>query len=115
MSNIESLENDLPLIAEYSKMFKALSNPIRLRIFLRSLAKHPPGTIVDIDVDTMLSCQRSLAEEYGLAPSTISHHIKELSNVGLLHVQRTGQQVAIWVDVDAVEKLKLFFNHVGSK
>jgi len=112
MSNIENLENDLATLEQYAKMFKALSNPVRLRIFLRSLAKHPPGTTCDIDVDMMLSCQRSLAEEYGMAASTISHHIKELSNVGLLHVRREGQRVVIWVDADAVDKLKTFFNHL---
>ncbi|WP_353570451.1 helix-turn-helix domain-containing protein [Candidatus Albibeggiatoa sp. nov. BB20] len=113
MSNIKSLENDLPLIDEYAKIFKALSNPIRLRVFLYTLAKHPPGTVIDIDVDAMMSCQRSLAEECGVAASTMSHHIKELNNAGLLHTKRTGQQVVIWVDVDAMEKLKLFFSTIS--
>ena len=113
MSNIENLEADLILIDEYTKIFKALSNPIRLRVFLHTLAKHPPGTIIDIDVETMMSCQRSLAEEYGIAASTMSHHIKELNNAGLLRTKRTGQQVVIWVDVDAMEKFKLFFSTIS--
>jgi len=113
MSNIENLENNLSLVEEYAKMFKALSNPIRLRIFLRTLSKHPPGTTIDVDVDAMISCQRSLAEEYGIAASTMSHHIKELNNAGLLRTKRTGQQVVIWVDVDAMEKFKRFFVHLS--
>ncbi|MDM8546348.1 ArsR/SmtB family transcription factor [Candidatus Venteria ishoeyi] len=113
MSNIKTLENDLPVLEQYAKMFKALSNPVRLRIFLRSLEKHPPGMTCDIDVDTMLSCQRSLATEFGLAPSTISHHVKELSNVGLLHVRRDGQRVLIWVDAEAIQKLDLFFGSLS--
>lgn len=55
-------------------MFKALSDPNRLRIFAELMAG-----------DT---CNCELKEELGLAPNLLSHHLKVLENAGLVNSRR---------------------------
>jgi ArsR family transcriptional regulator, arsenate/arsenite/antimonite-responsive transcriptional repressor len=79
-------------------LFKALSNPNRLKLYAMLLPCLPPGTVCVADADEVESCQRKLSEHIGLAPSTVSHHLKELKNAGLIHMKRQGKQVSIEVD-----------------
>ena len=92
----------------YADIFKALSNPNRLKIFLRLASCCKPGTIGYIDDD---SCAYvgELADEVDIGKSTVSHHIKELKRVGLLRTERQGQKIACWVDPQVVSDLHLFF------
>jgi len=89
--------------------FKALSNPNRLKIFLRLLTCCPPGTVCSVD-DAQKLCVSELGNELDVAPSTLSHHIKELHNAGLLQMERRGQHVDCWVDPQRVEALRDFFD-----
>ena len=93
---------------EYAEIFKALSNPNRLKIFLRLASCCKPGTIGYIDED---SCAYvgELADEVEIVKSTVSHHIKELKRVGLLRTERRGQKIACWVDPQLVNELHSFF------
>ncbi len=89
-------------------MFKALSNPQRLRIFLTFCTCCAPGPCSTTDAG-MGSCVVSLGEDLRLAASTVSHHIKELRQAGLIRVERRGQRIDCSISEDVVEMLQAFF------
>ena len=88
--------------------FKALSNPHRLRIFLRLFAQCPPGGTCCAD-PTLLSCVGDLGRRLAIAPSTVSHHLKELRQAGLIRMDRRGRRVACSLDPRVVEDLASLF------
>ncbi len=88
----------------FAEMFKALSNPHRLHIFLRLISCCPPGTRCNWDSEAKRYVGQ-LAEEVSVAASTVSHHIKELRNAGLIMVARRGKNIECWMDADAVRSL----------
>lgn len=94
-----------------AEIFKALSNPNRLKIFLRLTTCCRPGTVglydKDVDVDTMFV--GDIGRELDVGKPTVSHHIKELRRVGIIRTERRGQNIACWVDPDIIEELKQFF------
>jgi DNA-binding transcriptional ArsR family regulator len=65
--------------AETVKVYKALGEPTRLRI-IQLLAEHRE-----------LSCTE-ISEQLNLSPccSTLSHHLKQLSDCGLLELRKEG-------------------------
>lgn len=101
MSNYKNTE-------ELAEIFKALSNPNRLRIFMRLASCCKPGTVGYINEDTSAYIGE-LADEVTIVKSTVSHHIKELKRVGLIKTERQGQKIACWVDPEIVDALHDFF------
>jgi len=100
-------------IEKYAEIFKALSNPNRLKIFLRLISCCSPGTVwsisekLDSDVDGC-ACVGALGQDLGIVPSTLSHHMKELRYAGLIRMKRNGQKIEYAIDPEAVEALKNF-------
>lgn len=108
MSNYR--ENQVPRITE---MFKALSNPNRLKIFLRLLACCPTGPFQTIDPGAeaeACACVGELGQDLAIGASTISHHIKELRRAGLIRVERQGQKMECSLDPEALATLRGFFS-----
>jgi len=87
-------------------MFKALSNPQRLRIFL-SLTQCCASC--EATEEGMRRCVGELGEDLDVGPSTVSHHMKELRQAGLVCVERRGQKVECWVRDEALQVLAAFF------
>ncbi len=100
MSNIEKP----PLAAA----FKALSNPHRLTLFNRLLNCCEPGTRCDAASATRF-CVGDLGEGLEIAPSTLSHHLKELNRAGLVEMARKGKRVECWVEPEKLKTLSQFF------
>ena len=102
MSNIRNDDID-----RYAGVFAALGNPHRLQIFLRLLSccggKHFTAD------DSACACVGELGCELGIVPSTVSHHIKELRQSGLIQIKRHGKRVECWIDTESVRKLKTLF------
>ncbi|MBT2457817.1 helix-turn-helix transcriptional regulator [Streptomyces sp. ISL-86] len=77
--------NERPLSAEEaertSKMFKALSDPVRLRLF-SLVASHAGGEACVCDIS-----------DVGVSQPTVSHHLKKLKDAGLLSSERRGTWV----------------------
>lgn len=94
---------------ELAESFKALSNSNRLQIFLRLLSCCTPGTVCSADSVNGF-CVGELGEDLDVAPSTLSHHIKELQRAGLIKTQRRGQNIECYVDAEKVRILKEFFS-----
>ena len=108
MSNNRTLS-----IEKFSEIFKALSNPNRLKIFLRLADCCTPGTPIKIDRDTepeKCACVGELGKDLGVVPSTLSHHIKELYRAGLIRMERKGQKIECWIDPETVAAIKKFFS-----
>ncbi|MCP4022900.1 MAG: helix-turn-helix transcriptional regulator [Desulfobacteraceae bacterium] len=111
MSNFETTINDDKKIKTFSRIFKALSNPNRLKIMLEltSCHKGQESFSASMDADQVENCQQEFARELGLAPSTISHHFKELRRAGLLKIKREGKSFIVWVDKEVVESIRQLF------
>ncbi len=105
MSNNRNNEVD-----RFSELFKALSNPHRLRILIRLVDCCGPGEICSSE--RMRACVGQLGQDLGIAPSTTSHHVKELHRAGLIQMQRRGQNIDCWVDSEAIDKLEKFFSRL---
>lgn len=77
--------NSRPLSAgdaeTFAGMFKALSSPVRLRLFSR-VAAHPAGEVCVCDIS-----------DVGVSQPTVSHHLKVLREAGLLTSERRGTWV----------------------
>lgn len=99
MSN--SKTTDLERLAD---MFKALGNSHRLAIFLRLISCCPPGTKWVAGPESRRVVGQ-LGEDLDIAPSTLSHHIKELRTAGLIRAERRGKNIECWVDAEALNTL----------
>jgi ArsR family transcriptional regulator len=98
---------------EFAEIFKALSNPNRLRIFLRLLSCCTPGTRATIESNIdfeRCACVGELGQDLGIVPSTMSHHIKELRRAGLIRMERRGQKIECWIDPETIATLQGFFS-----
>lgn len=96
-----------PDLTRSAEVFKALGHPHRLAIFLRMVQRCAPGTR-ESDAERTAAVGE-LAEGLGIAPSTVSHHMKELRQAGLIHMQRAGQATECWVEPEALRELAAFF------
>lgn len=80
----ESAERVAPLL-------KAIADPVRLRL-LSLVASHEDGE----------ACVCDLNEAFDLSQPTVSHHLKMLHEVGLLHREKRGVWVYYRVVPDAL-------------
>jgi ArsR family transcriptional regulator len=101
--------NKIIKLDRFAEVFKALSNANRLKIFQRLASCCKPGTIGVIDT-CETACVGELGRELDIVPSTVSHHIKELRQAGLIRTRRRGQKIECWVDPEVVDQLKRFFS-----
>ncbi|WP_068179678.1 metalloregulator ArsR/SmtB family transcription factor [Mycobacterium sp. UM_CSW] len=83
-----------PQAAELAAMFKALGDPVRLRL-LSLIASHPGGE----------ACVCEISATFDVSQPTISHHLKLLRSAGLLDCERRGTWVYYWVVPSALRQL----------
>lgn len=93
---------------QFADKFKALSNPHRLALFQRLMTCCAPGTKCGLD-ESGRFCVGTLGEGINIAPSTLSHHLKELQRCGLIQTERSGKNVYCWIDPTIVDQLRDFF------
>ena len=94
--------------ADVAEMFKALSNRHRVAIFRRLVSCCVPGTQCSPG-ESGSECVGDLGRDLGIAPSTVSHHIKELRRAGLIHIERRGRKVECRVEPAMLDALSQFF------
>jgi ArsR family transcriptional regulator, arsenate/arsenite/antimonite-responsive transcriptional repressor len=80
-------------------MFKALGDPVRLRL-LSLIASHPGGE----------ACVCEISTTFDVSQPTISHHLKLLRSAGLLDCERRGTWVYYWVIPSALQQLSSFLH-----
>ena len=81
--------------AELANGFSALSDPVRLRV-LSILAASPEGEV----------CVCEFVEPLGKSQPTISHHMKVLSEAGLVQGDRRGKWVWYSLNHDRLFQLR---------
>ena len=87
---------------QIATMAKALGHPARIAIieYLLSVKSCICGDIVN---------------ELPLAQPTVSQHLKELKNAGLIKGSIEGNAICYCVDPDAMHTLNTFLNHIISQ
>ncbi|MCF1594535.1 ArsR/SmtB family transcription factor [Streptomyces muensis] len=83
--------------AELAKIFKALGDPVRLRL-LSLIASRAGGEV----------CVCDLTPAFDLSQPTISHHLKLLRQAGLIDCERRGTWVYYWVLPAILDRLSMF-------
>jgi ArsR family transcriptional regulator len=81
--------------AELAAGFKALADPVRIRL-LSLIAAAPEGT----------ACSCDLEEPVGKSQSTVSHHLSILADAGLITKEKVGRWVNCTVVPDRVAALR---------
>jgi ArsR family transcriptional regulator len=81
-------------VHRYADMFAALGTESRLRILRLLLAAHPQGMVVG-----------DIADELGIAASTLSHHLDKLRNEELVTVRREGTFLRYGANTTALQDL----------
>lgn len=107
MSNFQTID-----AGQLADMFKALSNPNRLKIFMQLIDCCAPGTRWEMD-NACCAYMSDLTRELDIVPSTISHHMKELRRAGLIRMRRQGRKMECWVDPEAVQAIGRIFEPQG--
>ncbi len=107
-------------LSNYVKIFKALSNEQRLKIFImiHKGCCVPEGKgHSEIKIEDKACCpvagviEKAFTKVCGcmnLSKSTVSHHFKELQNAGLITCEREGQMFRCKVNEEAVNYIKKF-------
>ncbi len=89
----------MPELDEYATVFKALSDPLRLRL-LRML---PSGE------EKRTFCVCDLAEKLGISQPCLSHHLNILKTAGLVDFEKDGCTVFYHVDqAEVLARLSAF-------
>ena len=83
-----------------SRALRALAHPNRLAIFERI---HDDGLCCRTDRKGNTVC--AIAEDFQLALSTVSHHLKELRAAGLITCERRGQQVVCAINNETLDRV----------
>ncbi|MEU6446016.1 metalloregulator ArsR/SmtB family transcription factor [Streptomyces sp. NPDC046979] len=79
---------------ELAKVFKALGDPVRLRL-LSLIASRAGGEV----------CVCDLTPAFDLSQPTISHHLKLLRQAGLIDCERRGTWVYYWLVPEMTDRL----------
>ena len=87
---------------EMATIFKALGHPARVAI-MEHLLKINACIVGDI------------VDELPLAQPTVSQHLKELKNAGLIKGSIEGNTICYCVDEKGIEKLNNYFSSLHSK
>jgi ArsR family transcriptional regulator len=84
-----------------AKMFKALSHPNRLQLYLEIARQH--------EASFQTGCDCFISDIIGslkIGAPTISHHLKELTNAGLIITERKGKYLIARINEQAAEEAR---------
>ncbi len=104
MSNYRNDETD-----RFTDAFKALSNSHRLQIFNILSNCCEPGTECTTE-QAFSCCVGDLGPRLDIAASTLSHHLKELNQAGLINMKREGKQVFCSINRSMLKEIRILFN-----
>ena len=94
---------------ELARIFKALSDTNRLAIFHNVREGFECCTVLpDGNLERSGNTVSEIAGEFELSLSTVSHHLKELRNAGLIVCERRGQRVYCRPDSGVLKKIEDF-------
>lgn len=91
-------------MADMAKVFKALGDPTRLAIY-ELIRQSGKGSYSEDELENSISW---IASRFEVSLSTVSHHIKELRNAGLIRCEKRGQTVYCSADQEILEDVQRF-------
>jgi ArsR family transcriptional regulator len=94
---------------DMAQIFRALGDPSRLAIF--ELVRDCSGCEAGRSIGDLRRSVSEIAKEFDLSLSTVSHHLKELRNAGLIRCERRGQQIFCSVNKDALVMVERFLGN----
>ena len=97
-SGVSAAPLDEERAAALAKVFKALGDPVRLRLLSMIASRGEGGE----------TCVCDLTPAFDLSQPTISHHLKLLRQAGLIDCERRGTWVYYWVLPGALDRLAAF-------
>jgi ArsR family transcriptional regulator len=77
------------------ELFKALGDPLRLRIMRLLPAVDRCGEVCNVS---------ELADELGVSQPNVSHHLKILKHAGVVRCRKMCRDVYYWIDREALER-----------
>lgn len=92
-------------ISGFTKIFKALADENRLRILL---SIHEKGCVCEDSCSQTETCCKDLSKSLSITSPTISHHIKELVNAGLIVTRKEGKWLFCRINKEAFEETSAF-------
>jgi ArsR family transcriptional regulator, arsenate/arsenite/antimonite-responsive transcriptional repressor len=99
--------------AKLAKILKALSHPKRLELYFKISEKN------EVDFETGCECECFVTEMINslkLGAPTISHHLKELENAGLITTERKGKYLSAKIKEETLaEVTRIFSDKLGAK
>lgn len=96
------MEKDLDILAD---LFKALSDPTRLRLVKLLMDQTLVFCGGDCDGQTFL-CVGALAEKLKVTQSAVSQHLRILRQVGLIKRERRGTFMHYSIDPEGIERFR---------
>ena len=100
---MQAPSRNLPSV-ELAGIFRALADPNRLAIF--QLVRERGSRVRTVEeAENSIS---KIAREFDLSLSTVSHHLKELRNAGLIRCEKRGQTVYCTAEPEALEVIERF-------
>lgn len=83
-----------------AKVMKALSNPNRLELYLEIVKKN------EASFQTGGECFiTDIIDSLNIGAPTISHHLKELTNAGLIVTERRGKYLVAKIDEQIIDEV----------
>jgi ArsR family transcriptional regulator len=91
---------------DLARVFRALGDPSRLAIYelVRACSTDREGHTTA----ELRNSVSEIAKQFDLSLSTVSHHLKELRNAGLIRCERRGQHIFCSANPDALGDIELF-------
>jgi ArsR family transcriptional regulator, arsenate/arsenite/antimonite-responsive transcriptional repressor len=87
---------------QVARVMKALSNPNRLELYLEILKKCEASFKAE-DRECLVS---DVMSSFKIGAPTISHHLKELANAGLITTERKGKFLVASVIEQTIDEVK---------
>lgn len=92
-----------PDVKRLARIFRALGNENRLQLFLNLLEESQ----LDLAKGRVHDCfLTKLLRGLEVGAPTVSHHVKELADAGLIDTQREGKQLICSVNPEVIAELR---------
>lgn len=94
-------------VKRLARVFKALSNPNRLQLFMNLLEESRLDLARGRTHDCFLA---RLLGDLDIGAPTVSHHVKELVDAGLIDTEKDGKQLVCSVRPEVMHELRELFS-----